>query len=365
MLLNSIPKGVKNIIYFSFWYGRIAYKPVYSSFFILAAYCKERQPLSRPGGLANNHKLPSALLPCLAMGKTITNTILMKDLDTLLRSHSIKENYSAIVKCLIKKNTLNFETVSHKIQQEDGITEFHRVDERNKRKHVTVKIKDSVFKSKHVCWRLAILSHELAHVLHFWNSTTPISDEDTHGEDWVNMVKDIMKRGNLKQCAMKLESPPPMCIYKKKMCVYCAPGTTCEKMVQKVYILPKVLEKSPFGGHCYFCRTVLKIIYHLRQSHSCREDYEDRYGPQYKAILKKLTYKENRANRRVGKYSGPSICEKCQASGDQGLVVHLRYSEKCRKKYKYKTEKVMRRTIQKGNANKRKQKQRDNQTLGS
>ena len=39
-----------------------------------------------------------------------------------------------------KVRALNFEIVSHKIQQDDGITEFHRVDDRNKRKYVTVNI---------------------------------------------------------------------------------------------------------------------------------------------------------------------------------------------------------------------------------
>ena len=56
------------------------------------------------------------------------------------------------------------------------------------------------------------------------------------------------------------------------------------------------------------------------------------------------------------------MCTKCQASGDQGQVVHLRNNEKCRKQYKYETEEDMRRTVQKGNANVRKRKQRG--TLG-
>ena len=163
---------------------------------------------------------------------------------------------------------------------------------------MTVKIKDSVAKSEHACWRLAILLHEIGHVIHFWTFTTPIYPEETHGADWMKTVKETMIRGGLKKCAMKLVSPNPTCLYKTP-CIYCAPVKKFKKSVQKVYISPKVLEKSPFGGNCYFCMTNVKTIYHLRQSETCREGYEDWYGPQYKAVIKSLTYKENRVNRRV------------------------------------------------------------------
>ena len=148
-----------------------------------------------------------------------------------------------------------------------------------------------------------------------------------------------------------------MCIYKTP-CIFCQ---KCETLTQKDYILPMRLEKSPFGGNCYFCKTNVNTIYHLRQSNKCREGYANRYGPQYKSILQTLSYKESRMNRRVGKYAGPSTCDICQASGDQGLVVHLRNSEECRKASKYETEVDMRKAIQKENANVRKRKQRGTQ----
>ena len=53
--------------------------------------------------------------------------------------------------------------------------------------------------------------------------------------------------------------------------------------------------------------------------------------------------------------------EDSEASGDQGLVVHLRNSEECRKASKYETEEDMRNAIQKDNANVRKRKQRATQ----
>ena len=291
------------------------------------------------------------------MVKTTTNLNLETDLAKL-RTHILKEKYSTLLLKLESVGDLKFQIV--KDQQDDGLTRFKRANGKNKQKKATVELKESVVQSEHVCWRLGILLHELAHVLHFLTTTKPIYAEETHGEDWVNQVKQTMIRGGLKQCAMALVSPTPKCIYKKR-CVHCPPPTKCEKMTQKDYILPKRLEKSPFGGNCYFCETNVNTIYHLRQSNTCREGYANRYGPQYKSIIQTLSYKENRMNRRVEKYDGPSTCDICQASGDQSLVVHLRNSEECRKASKYETEEDMRKAIQKDNANVRKRKQRATQ----
>ena len=97
-------------------------------------------------------------------------------------------------------------------------------------------------------------------------------------------------------------------------------------------------------------------IYQLRQPETCREDYEDRYGPQYKAVTKFLTYKENRVNRRVVKYTGQSICKICQEKY-QGVIVHLRRSKECKKGYEYETDENMRTLIQTENAKFKKQRE--------
>ena len=56
---------------------------------------------------------------------------------------------------------------------------------------------------------MAILLHEIGHVLHLWTSSTPIYAEKTHGKDWMNKVKETMIRVGLKKC------PNPMCNVKR------------------------------------------------------------------------------------------------------------------------------------------------------
>ena len=96
------------------------------------------------------------------MVKTTSKSNLKTDLK-ILKSRILKEEYATLLSNLVKIGALKFEIVSYKKQNEDGVTYFYR----NKRKRVTVKLKDSVVQSEHVCWRMAVLLHELAHVLHF------------------------------------------------------------------------------------------------------------------------------------------------------------------------------------------------------
>ena len=62
-------------------------------------------------------------------------------------------------------------------------------------KHVTVKIKDSVAKSEHACWRMPILLHKIAHIFNF--GLQPIYAEETPGKEWMNKVKETLIRGGL------------------------------------------------------------------------------------------------------------------------------------------------------------------------
>ena len=66
----------------------------------------------------------------------------------------------------------------------DLLFEFS-VGAKNKRKHLTVKIKDSLAKSKHACWIMAISLHKIGHVIFLWTLSTPIYAEKTHGKDWM------------------------------------------------------------------------------------------------------------------------------------------------------------------------------------
>ena len=114
------------------------------------------------------------------MVKTPTNLNLETDLAKL-RSHILKEEYSTLLLHLLTVGDLKFQIV--KDQQDDGLTTFQRANGKNKQKKAKVKLKESVVQSEHVCWRLGILLHELAHVLHFFTTTKPIFVEETQGED--------------------------------------------------------------------------------------------------------------------------------------------------------------------------------------
>ena len=76
------------------------------------------------------------------------------------------------------------------------------------------------------------------------------NEEEKHGGESVNHIKETMIKEGLKKYAMELVIPNPMFIY-KTLCVFCIKR---ESLTQKNYILPKVQQKGSFGGNCYFVR---------------------------------------------------------------------------------------------------------------
>ena len=133
--------------------------------------------------------------------------------------HRIKKPYSAQLLEQWKSGNLKLR-VSKKLKK-DGETSF---DEKNRTiKQSTVTIKKKVALSKHICWRMSILLHELAHVLHYFNSKDPIYVDEIHGKEWMVELKSTIERGGLKECAKKLRSPSPRCIY-KQICLWCTPN---------------------------------------------------------------------------------------------------------------------------------------------
>ena len=271
-----------------------------------------------------------------------------------LTKHMIKKEYSDVLLEQWKLGNLKF-SVS-KTLKTDGLTSFGT----NTPKKSTVTIKRSVAMSKHICWRKATILHELAHALHYFYTKDDISEEDTHGEDWMIKIKETIHRGGLKECAKKLESPDPACLYKRN-CVYCPPkGEKYSK--SREFILPKVHEKSNFGGNCLFCYTSDSTIKHLKKSISCKNKYENIYGPQYKAKLSVMVAKEKRIEKRLGNSTGQPVCRFCPTQGEMFLFVHLRTNADCAKEYmieyKCKTYEELKQKISKEKAKLRKRKQR-------
>ena len=277
-----------------------------------------------------------------------------------LTKHMMKPKYSAIVLEQLKQGNLKF-SVSKTLKQ-DGLTRFGKTPPMTETKKCTVIIKKSVAMSKFICWRMATLLHELSHVLHHFH--TDVFEDEEHGEDWMIRFKETICRGELKECAKKLESPDPACLYKRQRCVWCPPNGE-EYSSSEEFIFPKMHEKSSFGGNCFFCFTSDSIIKHLNRSICCKNKYINIYGPQYKAKLAGLVAKEKRIKKRLGNSTGQAVCRFCPIEGEQFLFVHLRTNADCAKKYmkeyKCQTEEELRQKISKEKARLRKRKQRANQ----
>ena len=269
--------------------------------------------------------------------------------------YRIKKPYSAQLLKQWKSGNLKFRV--SKTLKKDGETSF---DEKNRTiKQSTVTIKKKVALSKHICWRMSILLHELAHVLHHFNKG-PIYEGETHGDEWMIELKSTIERGGLKECAKKLRSPSPRCIY-KQICPWCTPNG--ERVPHnKEYSFPNTQESSRFGGNCLYCFTSESTIKHLKRSISCQEKYFNLYGPTYIAKVKSAVAKEKRQKKKTVNTVGPSVCSFCPAQRDNFLFLHLKANADCAKKYmslyKCKNEEDLRMKISKEKAKQRKRKQR-------
>ena len=269
--------------------------------------------------------------------------------------YRIKKPYSAQLLKQWKSGNLKFGV--SKTLKKDGETSFDKKTRTIKQSTVTIKKKVAL--SKHICWRMSILLHELAHVLHHFNKG-PIYEGETHGDEWMIELKSTIERGGLKECAKKLRSPSPRCIY-KQICPWCTPNG--ERVPHnKEYSFPNTQESSRFGGNCLYCFTSESTIKHLKGSISCREKYVNLYGPTYIAKVKNAVAKEKRQKKKPVNTTGPSVCCFCPAQRDNYLFLHLKANADCAKKYmslyKCQDEEGLRIEISKEKAKLRKRKQR-------
>ena len=289
---------------------------------------------------------------------SIPKAIVESDFLNLIK-YRIKKTYAAQLLEQWRSGNLKF-TVS-KTLETDGETSFLYKNTTAIKKS-TVTIQRKVAMSKNVCWRMSILLHELAHVLHYFNIKRQIMNDETHGQDWMIKLTTAIERGGLKECAKKLESTDPACIYKQN-CIWCTPKPKGEKLKKnRVYILPRIHEASKFGGNCLFCYTEDSTIKHLKHSVRCKEEYANLYGPQSIARLKNVVAKEKRMKKRAVKTTGPSVCCFCPALRDKFLFVDLKTNDVCVNKYmslyKCQSEEGLREIISKEKAKLRKRKQR-------
>ena len=287
------------------------------------------------------------------------NTYVEEDFLNLAKN-TVKDEYADMLVNQWIEGNLLFKTKSG--LKNDGETSFQK--RKTKVKKSTVTIKKSVAESKYICWKMSVLLHELAHVLHYFNADNPILKEDIHGLDWMVKVKTAIHRGGLKKCAKEERSPHPSCLYKRN-CIWCLPdGGKVQQ--NKQYDLPTQQEKNKVEGNCLYCYTNDSTIKHLKKSISCKEKYTRLYGPQYKARLIQLALKETRVQKRVQERvqesKGKPVCCFCSSEGDLLLGVHIRNNTDCARKYmdKYqcKNMKELRAKQFRENAKLRKRKQR-------
>ena len=150
------------------------------------------------------------------MGKTPKVTV-WEDFSYILKNY-LHEKFAKQLSKEVKKGNIRFQVIRD--LGLDGQTNFGE-------RGVLIKIKQDVAKSKFTCWRRAVVCHELGHALHFFETNGHIWEGKEHGEEWKNLMFSAVKHGILKDCAMELESPTKMCIFKEKKekCQLCDPNS--------------------------------------------------------------------------------------------------------------------------------------------
>ena len=149
--------------------------------------------------------------------------VVESDFDYLLKN-SINKKYAKQLKKQYKAGNIRLQVscrlaLNDKTGSElDGETNFGR-----RVKRVLIKIKRSSATSEKICWRRAIVCHEMIHALHYFESNGEIEKGQEHGEDWKKLMTSAVKDGVLKECAKELDSPVEQCIFKenKEKCELC------------------------------------------------------------------------------------------------------------------------------------------------
>ena len=151
------------------------------------------------------------------------NAVVESDFEFLVKN-LINKKYAKQLKKQFKTGNIRFQ-VSCRLglnDELDGETNFGR-----KERKVVIKIKRSSATSERICWRRAVVCHELIHTLHYFESNGMILEGEEHGEEWKNLMISAVKDGILKDCATELESPTETCIFKEKKqkCQLCDPNS--------------------------------------------------------------------------------------------------------------------------------------------
>ena len=178
--------------------------------------------------------------------KKDSQRILLNDFE-VLSTQVLNQVQSDFLQRQIEKKLLTLCACTEDVKGIDGLTTFEtqnlmKVGKKKlyNRKHVKVCVNKKVLKSSVMCWRLAVLLHELAHALHFFSNHVSINrlvqSHLHHGKCWKNTLERAIRGGKnnekLKFCAGCEESPTETCLF-KGTCSWCGPKHKMMKRKQK------------------------------------------------------------------------------------------------------------------------------------
>jgi hypothetical protein len=186
---------------------------------------------------------------------------------------------------------------------EDGLT-FVYIDKKTKEKSIVIYINQKVLVSPHVCWRMGIILHELAHMIQYLHpglkTAKQLDEIEKHGSLWRTAVETSFKRGNIKENAYLLESTEQHCLF-QGTCVWCFPEKSFKQQIEKIKRQQKRITNQSGPSVCLFCPApgYKYRLAHLRDSKPCQVQYMKEYKVKTFVDLKRELKKEqDRKNQR-------------------------------------------------------------------
>ena len=235
-------------------------------------------------------------------------------LDALLWETIIKDFHKAlmflfnqeagkIVKNFWDNGKLKFYAWFPLKNDEDGLT-FVYMDEETKEKSIVIYINQKVLVSPHVCWRMGILLHELAHMIQYLDEGLKTAEQmvqiDAHGSLWRKAVETSFKRGNIKENAYLLESTKQHCLF-QGACVWCFPEKSFKQKVEKIKRQQKRILNQSGPSVCLYCpaQGYKYRLKHLRDSKPCMTQYIKKYKVKtFVDLQRELKRERDRKNQR-------------------------------------------------------------------
>ena len=240
--------------------------------------------------------------------------IIKEYLDALLWETIIRDFYKALmllfnqeagklVKNFWDNGKLTFYAWFPSENDEDGLTLVY-MDRKTKEKSIVIYINQKVLVSPHVCWRMGIILHELAHMIQYLDTglktVKQIDEIEKHGSLWRNAVDKSFIRGNIKENAYLLESTEQHCLF-HGTCVWCFPEKSMKQNIEKIKRQQKRTLNQSGPSVCLFCPALghKYRLKHLRDSNSCTIQYMKKFKVNtFVDLQKELKREQNRKNQR-------------------------------------------------------------------